>query len=130
MMSQLIHWVRVDSSDLGRPQLPGDTPVNIMAVPMMLLCLVQQLTEERGQEVAEKYREVGDWCVKQILQHVQVLELICQHSYWCLLVRMRKKKLFITFTMFVQRGGTAILESVTTEGKELPGCQGRLQNPG
>ncbi|XP_062316162.1 N-acylglucosamine 2-epimerase isoform X1 [Osmerus eperlanus] len=99
MMSQLIHWVRVDSSGLGRPQLPGDTPVNSMAVPMMLLCLVQQLTEERGQEVAEKYREVGDWCVKQILQHVQ-------------------------------RGGTAILESVTTEGKELPGCQGRLQNPG
>lgn len=97
MMSQLIHWVRVDSSGLGRPQLPGDTPVNIMAVPMMLLCLVQQLTEERGQEVAEKYREVGDWCVKQILQHVQVLELICQHSYWCLLVRMRKKKIVHNF---------------------------------
>ena len=29
-----------------------------------------------------------------------------------------------------QRDGTAILESVSPDGKELPGCQGRLQNPG
>lgn len=99
MMGQLIHWVRVDSSGLGRPQLPGDAPVNSMAVPMMLLCLVQQLTEGRGEELAGKYKEVGDWCVKQILQHIQ-------------------------------RGGSAILESVSVEGKELPGCHGRLQNPG
>ncbi|KAM3872214.1 N-acylglucosamine 2-epimerase [Diretmus argenteus] len=99
MMDQLIHWVREDSSALGRPQLPGDTPTNNMAVPMMLLCLVQQLMEGRGQEVVQKYKEMGAWCVQQILQHVQ-------------------------------RGGTAILESVSLEGKELPGCQGRLQNPG
>lgn len=72
MMQQLIHWVRVDSSALGRPQLPGDVPTNSMAVPMMLLCLVQQLTEGRGQEVVQKYKEVGSWCVQQILQHVQV----------------------------------------------------------
>lgn len=74
MMAQLIHWVRVDPSGLGRPQLPGDTPTDSMAVPMMLLCLVQQLTGERGPEVAQKYKEVGAWCVKQILQHVQVQE--------------------------------------------------------
>ncbi|XP_032377567.1 N-acylglucosamine 2-epimerase [Etheostoma spectabile] len=30
----------------------------------------------------------------------------------------------------VQRDGTAILENVSPEGAELPGCQGRLQNPG
>ncbi|KAG9331151.1 hypothetical protein JZ751_019943 [Albula glossodonta] len=30
----------------------------------------------------------------------------------------------------VKRDGTAILENVSKEGKELPGCQGRLQNPG
>lgn len=29
-----------------------------------------------------------------------------------------------------QRDGTAILENVSLEGAELPGCQGRLQNPG
>lgn len=34
------------------------------------------------------------------------------------------------FLLFVQRNGTAILENVSLEGAELPGCQGRLQNPG
>ncbi|KAM8830231.1 N-acylglucosamine 2-epimerase [Synchiropus picturatus] len=99
MMEQLVLWVRVDSTGLGRPQLPGDTPTNSMAVPMMLLCLLQQLTEGRGQEVAHKHRELGQWCVQQILQHVQ-------------------------------RDRMAILENVSVDGAELPGCQGRLQNPG
>lgn len=73
-MDQLVHWVRVDSSGLGRPQLAGDQPVNSMAVPMMLLCLVDQLTEGRA-ELEEKYRELGDWCVSQILHHIQVSEV-------------------------------------------------------
>ena len=73
MMEQLIHWVRVDPSGLGRPQLPGDAPTSSMAVPMMLLCLVQQLTE--GREPVQKYRELGSWCVRQILQHIQVFGL-------------------------------------------------------
>ncbi|KAL2103750.1 hypothetical protein ACEWY4_000618 [Coilia grayii] len=98
MMDQLVHWVRVDPSGLGRPQMPGDPPVNSMAVPMMLLCLLNQLSEGRP-VLAQKYGELGDWCVKQILQHIQ-------------------------------RDGAAILENVSPEGKELPGCQGRLQNPG
>uniref|UniRef100_A0A1A8J1W5 N-acylglucosamine 2-epimerase n=3 Tax=Nothobranchius kuhntae TaxID=321403 RepID=A0A1A8J1W5_NOTKU len=98
MMEQLIHWVRVDWSGLGRPQLPGDVPTNSMAVPMMLLCLVQQLSEDR-QGVEQKYAELGSWCVQQILQHVQ-------------------------------RDGAAILENVSADGSELPGCLGRLQNPG
>ncbi|KAM9342092.1 N-acylglucosamine 2-epimerase isoform 2-T3 [Pholidichthys leucotaenia] len=99
MMAQLIYWVQVDPSGLGRPKLPGDVPTSNMAVHMMLLCLVQQLTEGRGQEVAQKYRELGRWCVHQILQHIQ-------------------------------RDGTAILEKVSVDGAELPGCQGRQQNPG
>ncbi|XP_051805619.1 N-acylglucosamine 2-epimerase isoform X2 [Acanthochromis polyacanthus] len=99
MMEQLIYWVQVDSSGLGRPQLPGDVPTNSMAVPMMLLCLVQQLTEGRGQDVVQKYKEVEQWCVQQILHHVQ-------------------------------RAGTAILENVSVDGTELPGCSGRVQNPG
>ncbi|CAL8264125.1 unnamed protein product [Lota lota] len=71
MMDHVIHWVRVDPSELGRPKLPGDEPINSMAVPMMLLCLVQQLTEERDNDLVEKYRETGQWCVKKILQHIQ-----------------------------------------------------------
>ncbi|MGH0129704.1 UNVERIFIED_CONTAM: hypothetical protein FKN15_069223 [Acipenser sinensis] len=69
-MDQIVHWVRVDPSGLGRPEMPGAVPLNAMAVPMMLLCLVDQLEEGRG-ELAEKYRELGQWCVQQILQHVQ-----------------------------------------------------------
>ena len=72
MMDHVIHWVRVDPSELGRTKLSGDEPINSMAVPMMLLCLVQQLTEERDQDLVEKYRETGQWCVKKILQHIQV----------------------------------------------------------
>ncbi|XP_076847646.1 N-acylglucosamine 2-epimerase isoform X2 [Brachyhypopomus gauderio] len=98
MMDLLVHWVRIDSSGLGRPPLSGDAPVNSMAVPMMLLCLVDQLTEGRAEQ-AGKYRELGEWCVAQILQHVQ-------------------------------RGGEAVLENVSLDGKELPGSLGRLQNPG
>uniref|UniRef100_A0A672JLV0 N-acylglucosamine 2-epimerase n=1 Tax=Salarias fasciatus TaxID=181472 RepID=A0A672JLV0_SALFA len=30
----------------------------------------------------------------------------------------------------VQRNGTAVLENVSVDGAELPGCAGRLQNPG
>lgn len=71
MLDQLVRWVRVDPSGLGRPQMPGDSPVNSMAVPMMLLCLVNQLSEGRP-ATAQKYSEVGDWSVKQILQHAQV----------------------------------------------------------
>lgn len=72
MMEQLIYWVQEDSSGLGRPQLAGDAHTNNMAVPMMLLCLVQQLTQGRGPDVAEKYHKLGTWCVQQILQHIQV----------------------------------------------------------
>lgn len=71
MMEQLIYWVREDSSGLGRPKLPGDVPTSSMAVPMMLLCLVQQLSEGRP-EMAKKYAELGSWCVSEIHHHIQV----------------------------------------------------------
>ncbi|CAJ0935662.1 unnamed protein product [Ranitomeya imitator] len=69
-----------------------------MAVPMMLLNLVDQLCED-DEEAAMKYAELGTWSVEKILQHLQ-------------------------------RGGQAILENVSEDGKELPGCEGRHQNPG
>ncbi|XP_033825504.1 N-acylglucosamine 2-epimerase [Periophthalmus magnuspinnatus] len=71
MMEKVVHWVQEDPSGLGRPQLPGDTPSSSMAVPMMLLCLVQQLSEGRGPPTALKYQRVGQWCVQQILMHLQ-----------------------------------------------------------
>ncbi|KAB1253360.1 N-acylglucosamine 2-epimerase [Camelus dromedarius] len=70
MMDQIIHWVREDPSGLGRPQLPGAPATESMAVPMMLLNLVDQLGEE-DEELAGKYAELGDWCAQRVLQHVQ-----------------------------------------------------------
>ncbi|XP_059805672.1 N-acylglucosamine 2-epimerase-like [Hypanus sabinus] len=98
MMDQVCHWVRVDPAGLGRPHLPGAPDTSSLAVPMMLLCLVQQL-EEGVSEREQRYREVGDWSVRKILQHLK-------------------------------RDGTAVLETVSSEGNELPGSQGRLMNPG
>ncbi|XP_072286370.1 N-acylglucosamine 2-epimerase [Pyxicephalus adspersus] len=98
MMDQIVHWVRKDPSSLGRPELPGADSVNAMAVPMMLLNLVDQLCEE-DEEAAKTYEELEVWSVGRILQHIQ-------------------------------RDGQAILENVSEDGKELPGCMGRHQNPG
>lgn len=98
MMDQIIHWVREDPAGLGRPQLSGALATEPMAVPMMLLSLVEQLGEE-DEELTNMYAELGDWCVHRILQHVQ-------------------------------RDGQVVLENVSEDGKELPGCLGRHQNPG
>lgn len=71
MMDQIIHWVQEDPSGLGRPQLPGAPASESMAVPMMLLNLVEQLGES-DEELAGNYAELGDWCAQRILRHVQV----------------------------------------------------------
>ncbi|KAE8583630.1 hypothetical protein XENTR_v10020604 [Xenopus tropicalis] len=98
MMDQIVHWVREDPSGLGKAELPGAAPLNAMAVPMMLLNLVDQLCEG-DEDMAKKYEEVGKWSVEKIMQHLQ-------------------------------RDGKAILENVSDQGQELPGCLGRHQNPG
>ncbi|XP_054978964.1 N-acylglucosamine 2-epimerase isoform X1 [Sorex araneus] len=98
MMEQIVHWVREDPADLGRPQLPGTPAAESMAVPMMVLWLVLQLGEA-DEELADQYAELGDWCAARVLQHVQ-------------------------------RDGQAVLETVSEDGQELPGCLGRQQNPG
>uniref|UniRef100_A0ABK0LSM7 N-acylglucosamine 2-epimerase n=1 Tax=Rattus norvegicus TaxID=10116 RepID=A0ABK0LSM7_RAT len=75
MMDQIIHWVREDPAGLGRPQLSGTLATEPMAVPMMLLNLVEQLGEE-DEEMTDKYAELGDWCAHRILQHVQCFTLL------------------------------------------------------
>jgi len=74
MMEQVTRWVREDPAGLGRPQLSGAEEVNSMAVPMMLLCLIDQLGEG-DPEMCQKYQELGAWSVQRILQHLQVRQL-------------------------------------------------------
>lgn len=71
MMDQIVRWVREDPSGLGRPQLPGALASESLAVPMMLLSLVEQLGEA-DEALAGSYAELGDWCAQRILRHVQV----------------------------------------------------------
>ncbi|XP_064605325.1 N-acylglucosamine 2-epimerase-like isoform X2 [Liolophura sinensis] len=98
MMDKILYWVRVDDTELGRPKLAGMESVNKMAIPMVILCLIDQLvTMEPG--LLDKYRSDMKWCISQVLSHVQ-------------------------------RDGKVVLENVSFDGKELPGCAGRLMNPG
>uniref|UniRef100_A0A8C6RXS3 N-acylglucosamine 2-epimerase n=1 Tax=Nannospalax galili TaxID=1026970 RepID=A0A8C6RXS3_NANGA len=80
MMDQIVHWVREDPAGLGRPQLSGTPATEPMAVPMMLLSLVEQLGEA-DKELASKYLELGDWCAQRILQHVQVGKATCSPTF-------------------------------------------------
>nr|XP_028567880.1 N-acylglucosamine 2-epimerase [Podarcis muralis] len=70
MMEAIVHWVREDPSELGRPLLAGAIPHDSMAVPMMLLNLVDQLSEGDA-EAASRFSELGGWSAQRILMHVQ-----------------------------------------------------------
>ncbi|GAB1302881.1 N-acylglucosamine 2-epimerase [Apodemus speciosus] len=89
MMDQIIHWVREDPAGLGRPQLSGTLATEPMAVPMMLLSLVEQLGED-DEELTNKYAELGDWCAHRILQHIQAG---MDKLYWRMYQRMAKSSL-------------------------------------
>ncbi|XP_022081272.1 N-acylglucosamine 2-epimerase-like [Acanthaster planci] len=98
MLDQLQHWVCVDDTGLGRPQLLGAPRVNSLSRGMIFLNLLDELTAG-DPALQEKYASLEKWSIEQSLQHMQ-------------------------------RDGTVILETVSTDGKELPGSAGRLMNPG
>ena len=85
MMTRILHWVREDDSGLGREKLAGNMPVSSLAVPMMLLCLVDQLTT-MDPALAANYDETEQWCLKEVAKHVQVglLVLLLSFSFFCL----------------------------------------------
>uniref|UniRef100_A0A8C8RUM9 N-acylglucosamine 2-epimerase n=1 Tax=Pelusios castaneus TaxID=367368 RepID=A0A8C8RUM9_9SAUR len=95
LLDAVVHWVREDPTELGRPPLAGAVPHEPLAVPMMLLCLAEQLGMGTGGQLAE----LEQWCAQRLLSHLQ-------------------------------RDGSVVLENVSEDGKELPGCLGRQQNPG
>uniref|UniRef100_A0A8C4QWZ2 N-acylglucosamine 2-epimerase n=1 Tax=Eptatretus burgeri TaxID=7764 RepID=A0A8C4QWZ2_EPTBU len=66
LMKHIVHWVRTDSSGLGKPSLSGSVLHSAMAVPMILLCLIEQLEKSTNKQ------ELGQWCEDQIFLHVQV----------------------------------------------------------
>jgi len=90
MMEKIVHWVRVDSSVLGSENLEGSTPTSSLAVPMMMLCLIDQL-ETMDSGLASKYEDLTEWCLQEVMKHVQV-----GISIWCIRTFQQ------TFTFFSQ----------------------------
>lgn len=71
MLDRIVYWVRVDSSELSWTRFSRTHKAEDLAVPTMLLHLVDQLQEE-DEEMSKKYAELEDWGVQRILKHLQV----------------------------------------------------------
>ncbi|ESO84343.1 hypothetical protein LOTGIDRAFT_236307 [Lottia gigantea] len=68
MLDKIIYWTQEDDTELGRTVLPGTTPIQTLAVPMVVLSLgLLPLPEDR----MTKYREIEEKCVKDIMKHIQ-----------------------------------------------------------
>ena len=71
MLDAIIYWVTTDSSGLGHPKLSGRQPVNTLAVPMILLCVLDVIGEA-DPALVTAYADIQKWCVTQVLAHNQV----------------------------------------------------------
>lgn len=69
MMKQIVQWVKVDGSGLG-PRLPPPVPTSSLAVPMILLMLIDELTIMDPIHSAG-YNDLAEWCLQDVLKHVQ-----------------------------------------------------------
>ena len=71
MLERIKQWVLVDDTDLGKEALEGAPSINSLAVPMMVLCLVDQM-ETMDSSLSSDLQELTEWSVSQILAHVKV----------------------------------------------------------
>ena len=71
MLSLVTHWARIDDTQLGRPKLSGQEAANPLAVPMMLLYVIDEVCRE-DDELRQACIEDEEWAVQQILKHLQV----------------------------------------------------------
>ena len=69
MLSQVIHWIRVDDSGLGIPKLEGDPPSEELGRPMMLLNVLSEFCG-REERLREKHAADLEWSTQAILRHV------------------------------------------------------------
>ena len=69
MLSQVIHWIRVDDSGLGMPKLEGAPPSEELGRPMILLNVLSEFCG-REERLREKYAADLEWSVQAILRHV------------------------------------------------------------
>ena len=88
MFNKVTYWVREDDSALGLPKLSGRTKVNSLAPPMMMLCCVQQMTSVR-KDLTEKYEDLVDWILEQILMHSKVKSIEEVVNETCILIWLK-----------------------------------------
>lgn len=64
----------MDDTDLGRPKLSGSPPVNAMNIPMMVICVLNDVCQD-DKDLTSQYEEEMEWAVNEILKHVQVCKM-------------------------------------------------------
>lgn len=70
MLTLITHWARIDDTQLGRSKLSGQEEANPIAVPMMLLHVIDEVCRD-DDALHETYSEDEEWAVQQILMHLQ-----------------------------------------------------------
>jgi hypothetical protein len=70
-MTSVLRWIHVDDSALGRPKLSGSVPVNAMSIPMMVICVLNEICQD-DKELTLQYEKEMKWAVNEVLKHVQV----------------------------------------------------------
>ena len=69
MMDKLVGWIHAHGEGLGRPKLSGDKPVSSLAIPMMTLCIIDQM---KTMDSSLCYDDLTQWALQDALKHVQV----------------------------------------------------------
>ena len=70
LLDAILSWAD-DLSCLGRPALPGQIPESSLAVPMILLNVIDELCScVDGQRTKAKYKAKAEWCVAKATAHM------------------------------------------------------------
>lgn len=84
MMEKITGWIQSHGEGLGIEKLPGHRPISSLAIPMMTLCVIEQL---KTMDPSLNYDDLTDWAIKDAMKHVQV-KCIMDYSFsvsWVLL---------------------------------------------
>lgn len=75
-MLRIVEGYAKDPSLIGRPVYPNQTPTSDLAVPMILLNMIDEIVEPESTE----FNELKEWCVRQMSLHVRPeLNLVLEH---------------------------------------------------
>lgn len=69
MMEKITGWIQAHDEGLGIEKLPGHRPISSLAIPMMTLCIIEQL---KTMDPSLNYDDLTDWAIKDAMKHVQV----------------------------------------------------------